>query len=203
MPTTRNFPVSNRLITAVAVLAGTIGLGSCLKAPDYSVVPKISFESIKLKSVRVGGSAPNTSDTVRVTINFQDGDGDLGLGGRFGVLPDDARFPYAYKNRDSTINRFNNNFFAEAYRKNRVTGAFEKLSATDPSKGVYNERYPRLTSAETKVAPLKGTILRTYAFALGSPFFPGDEVRFQISIVDRALHESNVITTASVIIPRR
>jgi len=188
-------------VQSATMAAGVLALGSCLKAPDYPVVPAIAFNSLTLQSYGRPREARN--DSVRVTISFQDGDGDLGLGGsRFGVAAD-AQPPFAERNIDGSPNRYNKNFFANIYLKNRTTGLFEKLPDAVLPSGNFNERFPRLISAETKAAPLKGTISRTYGFSLGSPFEPGDEVRFDITIADRALHESNTVTTSSFVIPPR
>ena len=187
-------------IQSAVMAAGALVLSSCLKAPDYAVVPAIAFDSITLNSYGRPPQARN--DSVRVTISFQDGDGDLGIGGsRFGVADDD-RPPFAEQNADGSPNRYNKNFFADIYLKNRTTGLFEKLPGSALPSGNFYERFPRLTSAETKAAPLKGTLSRIYGFSLGtSPFVPGDEVRFDITIADRALHESNTVTTSSFVIP--
>ena len=185
---------------AGACLASGLALPSCLKAPDYPVVPAISFEKITLRSFPKPPSP--RIDSVRVTVAFQDGDGDLGLGGKLGVAAD-AEFPYAFNNSDGTLNRYNNNYFIEPFRKNRSTGEFEKLPTSVIPAGEYSGRYPRLTAADTKPAPLKGTVSRDFSFALGAPFVPGDEVRFEVVIADRALHESNTVTTSSIVIPPR
>ncbi len=197
---TRKTVFWNRTVAIAALAASSLGLIGCLKAPDYPVVPKISPESIVLKSY-YGRPRENRKDSVRLTFSFQDGDGDLGLGGsRFGVATDTAA-PFARLNADKTLNRYYNNFFADIYLKNRTTGVFEKLPAAALPGGNLNERYPRLTSADTKAAPIKGTISRIYGFIYDSPFQAGDEIRFNITIADRALHESNTITTNSIVIP--
>ena len=197
MPTTRNLFLGGQL---AALAAGLLALSGCLKAPDYPVVPVIAFESLTLDS---RGKLPQVRlDSVRVTVSFQDGDGDMGLGGSlFGIDADD-RAPYAPANPDNSPNRYNKNFFLDIYLKNRTTGVFEKLPPAVLPSGNFYERFPRLSSADTKPAPLKGTISRAYIFAVGAPFLRGDEIRFNITVADRALHESNTITTPSIIIPR-
>ncbi|RYE90762.1 MAG: hypothetical protein EOO37_02140, partial [Cytophagaceae bacterium] len=53
-----------------------VGLSGCLSEPSYSTTPSISFESIR----RVRYTINNVPvDSVFLTINFQDGDGDLGV----------------------------------------------------------------------------------------------------------------------------
>src|SRR5687767_10776194 len=59
-----------------------LGLGSlvvfnaCRDLPEYSVEPQISFNSYRVE--QEGGA--NQVDNVFLTINYQDGDADLGLG---------------------------------------------------------------------------------------------------------------------------
>lgn len=54
----------------------TAVLGACFNPPEFSVVPSIRYESVVFKE------NPNISqkDSLILTINFQDGDGNLGLG---------------------------------------------------------------------------------------------------------------------------
>ena len=57
-------------------------LNGCFTAPEYPVNPVIEFEQIEFKEV------PNFQDSLILTINFRDGDGDLGL------YPDEIAPPY-------------------------------------------------------------------------------------------------------------
>jgi len=50
-------------------------MASCNPEPEFPVVPKIDFESVSFKQGDTG------FDTLIVRVRFQDGDGDLGLGG--------------------------------------------------------------------------------------------------------------------------
>jgi hypothetical protein len=49
-------------------------LGSCLNPPEFDNSPQIAFESISFQKGTVG-----VRDSLKVTISFKDGDGDLGL----------------------------------------------------------------------------------------------------------------------------
>lgn len=48
-------------------------VGACLKQPEYSNVPEIAFQDMYL------GSKVNRVDSLVLSFNFKDGDGDLGL----------------------------------------------------------------------------------------------------------------------------
>jgi hypothetical protein len=179
-----------RLAGAFSLLAG--GLSSCLQEPSYSTTPSIEFDRIERRRSMQAGQLP--VDSIFVTIRFQDGDGDLGL--------NDAEIkvaPYVYPSR------YSSNYFIEPYVKVPSTGKFVKLSDTGriPA-GAYNARFDHpSTTTDNKTAALKGTLTRAFGFGYGDVFQPNEEVRFEVNIADRALHESNIVTTESVIIPVR
>ena len=187
-----------RLAGAFGLLAA--GLSSCLKEPSYSTTPSIGFdgvdENVRMKRFTAAGQVP--VDSVFVTISFQDGDGDLGLNDEEIKLP-----PYAFPSRYSA------NYFIEPYIKVPSTGKFVKLS--DAGRGIaagaYNARFNHISNTtDNKTAALKGTLTRAFGFGFGDVFnkdFKSEEVRFEVTIVDRALHESNTVTTESIIIPPR
>jgi hypothetical protein len=186
----------------LAFSLGSLGLlaaslSSCLKAPEYPVTPSISFNDIQVIRIqKQAGGQP--LDSIRMTINYQDGDGNLGLS------PDERKNP-PFDFQKGT-NRFYNNFFVEPFVRNPATGRYESLVAkgiTTP--GAYNGAFPHPTSTtDSKAAPIKGTI--TYApvaFGLGDTFQPRDSVRFEITIADRTPSTSNTITTRAVYIRPR
>ncbi len=58
------------------ILMGMIG--ACLKQPDLSIIPQISIQNVSF--VRGSSSQSNpTPDTITMTLNFADGNGDLGV----------------------------------------------------------------------------------------------------------------------------
>ncbi|GAB3845464.1 hypothetical protein GCM10028822_03940 [Hymenobacter terrigena] len=176
-------------------LAGA-GLSGCLSAPNYSNTPEIEF-----KEVRVTRIAATNTDNLEFVLGFRDGDGDLGLD------PEDLNTPPF----NSTTGGHNGkgyglNYFIQPYKKNPVTGNFEFFVTPAPfgKVGEYDSRYPRLTGADGRPAPLRGEL--RYLLPLvtdGDATHPGvlnvgDVFRFEISILDRGLHESNKITTSEV-----
>ena len=56
----------------------------------------------------------------------------------------------------------------------------------------FNARFKRLRDSEDPKA-ISGTM--DYKLTVQNPFSPDDTVKFEIRILDRALHESNVIQT--------
>jgi len=169
----------------------TVGFSGCLSAPTYSNTPEISFESISRQRHTINGSIV---DSIFITINFQDGDGDLGL-----TQAEATVAPY-------TPRYYGANFYATPFVKNS-TGKYDSLKTVRPDlflrKSSYYDRFDHLsTTTDTKASPLRGTLRRAYAFLYGSPFLPNQEIRFTVSIFDRALHQSNEIETSTILIPR-
>ncbi|TGE29132.1 hypothetical protein [Hymenobacter metallicola] len=180
------------ITTALAATAGL--LTSCLQAPDYPTAPQINFKELKVDRYNFGiGYTP--VDSVRLTIDFTDGDGDLGLS-----ITGDQEAPYNPTKPDGTYNRTTHNYFITPYKRTNPNSPFEAVATS--STGEYNSRFPPLFSADAKPGPLKGTLTLTTPFFLGTPFRPGDEVRFEVTIMDRALNESNKITTSSYIVEK-
>jgi len=53
---------------------------ACTSEPDFSYVPSISFNSIQLLTTEKQGLLGiSKKDSVIITVDFQDGDGDLGF----------------------------------------------------------------------------------------------------------------------------
>lgn len=57
--------------SVVAILS----LSSCFNSPDFPSTPKIEFENVIFKEA----ASPINSDSLVITIKFEDGDGDIGL----------------------------------------------------------------------------------------------------------------------------
>jgi len=182
----------------MGLLAG--GLSSCLKAPEYSTTPSISFNAIQRNRYTPTNAREQAIDTIRIKINYQDGDGDLGLSQQ-----DVDNQPTKY------VGTFANNYFIEPFIKNKATGKYEPLTTVGVpfpfsyKAGDYNGRYLHpTTTTDTKAAPIKGTLTyKLIPFGLGDTFVPGQTVRFRVSIADRSLNVSNTIMTDSLVIPAR
>ncbi|WP_216689117.1 hypothetical protein [Hymenobacter siberiensis] len=179
-------------------LAGA-GLSGCLSAPSYSNTPEIEFRDVKVTRIpAVNGNVGR--DTLEFVLGFRDGDGDLGLG------PEDlARAPFNTKTGGHNNRGYSYNYFIQPYKKNAVTKNFDFfVTPAQPPfpagiAGEYDSQYPRLNGADGRAAPLKGELRYKLPLSLdGTVFAPGQVFRFEISILDRGLHESNKITTSEV-----
>lgn len=69
-------------------LAGTIS--ACFDAPEFDITPEISFKKIQFKKT----PAPGDPDSLILTLNFKDGDGDLGLDDNYSDAPFNDAFYY-------------------------------------------------------------------------------------------------------------
>jgi hypothetical protein len=180
----------------LVALAGT-AVASCISPPEYPDTPSIDFKELSvIRYPGQNGAVP--FDTIVVTLSFRDGDGDLGLS------PTDINEPYQEFIGPGRTTRNPNyyNYYIQPYVRSTPNGPFVKFVNPPPFgfEGEYNSRYPRLEPNSDKKAPLKGDLRFKLGLALGAPFQPGQEVRFEISIKDRALNESNKITTSSYVV---
>ena len=189
---------SSRLLLSLSGLALlATGLSGCLEAPEYSTTPSISNNNVRVRRFNPVNPGEQRIDSIFITINYQDGDGDLGLSGTESNVP-----PYAYPSL------FNNNYFVEPLVKDKQTGKF--VTPIDPKTGAlllpgaYNGRFDHITGlTDRQDAPIKGTLTRLIVLGYNDLFTAGDVVRFDVSIADRAMHVSNVVRTDSIVIQPR
>lgn len=151
-------------------------LVACQPEEKFPVEPVISF--VSFEKVDDGSIVDNKG---KLTIHFQDGDGDLGLG-ESDTLP-----PY---NRDSI---YHYNFFIDYYEKQNGDYVLVELPMSN------NARIPRLSSNVPE--SIEGDIsIDLYINNILSPY---DTIRFSCYIVDRALNHSNTITTPDIVVKKR
>jgi hypothetical protein len=110
-------------------------------------------------------------DSLITTITFTDGDGDIGL------------------RQEDTIPKYD--FYTTVYQKQ--SGVFKALNLGTTT----NYRMPYITPTGANKA-LKGTVSINFNFF--PPHKANDTLRYDIFIIDRAFHKSNVITTPEVVV---
>jgi hypothetical protein len=66
--------MKNLLSIPTAFICLLLGASACYQAPEFPTEPEISFDDIKFYDTQA-------QDSLVLTVNFQDGDGDLGLSG--------------------------------------------------------------------------------------------------------------------------
>ena len=146
-------------------------LPACRKPEKYPVVPQIEFVSLEAIN-----EAYNAMD-VRLTIKFQDGDGDIGLD------EDDLSAPF------DTSSIYYYNCFITYFEKQNGEFVPVELPST------LNMRIPRLS--DNVPESISGELY--FDLFAQNPFSPYDTIRYELYIVDRALNHSNTITTSEYI----
>ncbi|MCX2745823.1 hypothetical protein OO013_18215 [Mangrovivirga sp. M17] len=191
----------------------------CDGPPSLSPQPTISYNNITYYDT---GFTKNLS----LVLNFEDGDGDLGLS------PVDVGVPYqpydlVFENGEPVMygdrpgdpdfncvdyeivpegnevdtflvnrNKYHNNIYIDFFVKRNGVWEEYDLRTTDPflCADTYDGRFPILNLDENDKA-LKGELrYNMYSAAIFS-VFRNDTVKVQAQIVDRQLHESNIIET--------
>jgi hypothetical protein len=187
-----------RTLNGAALLAlSGAGFSGCIQAPDYSTTPEIDFKEVQVVHI----ADPNSpSDELTFVVNFRDGDGDLGLS------QDDIKVA-PYNQAPTTAlaiqrNHANNqyNYYIQPLKRD-ASGNFVAFNTPSPfgKIGEYDGTYPRLDGTDAKPAPLKGELNYKLPITLdGSIYKIGDVFKFQITILDRALHTSNTVTSSEV-----
>lgn len=154
----RSFP----LIVAVAIL-----ISSCIQPPGFSVIPHIEF--VALTKHTMEQSAFQT-DSLWITFNFTDGDGDLGNKDTFNV--------FLIDNRDGFVaNKYTIPVIPEEASGNGIKGEVSLLLYTTCC--YYSNGFPPCEP---------------------NPAEPLDTLSYDIYITDRAGNQSNIITTDPIIL---
>jgi hypothetical protein len=153
----------------------TVLAAGCVHREHYSEVPHIEF--VRLEKLDDGTGRDNQANLV---IAFQDGDGDIGLSSRDTTGPFAPDSAYYY------------NFFIDFIEKQH--GEWVVVDLPTP----LHARVPYLSENVPESIEGELTIL-TY---INNYFSPYDTVKLRCHIVDRALHESNIIETPEIIVKK-
>lgn len=161
---------------------------SCREEPNYPDEPSISFDRVDQFTYTKNRI---TFDSLVLVVDFQDGDGDLGLRrSPNGDGDPDFRAPF------DQSSQFFNNFFVNL----QVKRGDRYVPYPFPSEFLnFNGRFPRL-ARDDKHEVLEGEIKYTLTNFSNDIFDPRDTVRFEIFIYDRALHKSNVVYSDDVVL---
>lgn len=146
-------------------------LVSCLQDEEYPIIPEIKFEDFIL----LFNTQTQIIERGVLKISFKDGDGDIGL------YQTDTAAPYDF-------NLFIKYF--EIQNKDTV-----EIFLVDPISGdtsTFNARIPILTPKGSDKS-IKGEIEDT--LFIYDPTSAYDTIMFEVYLMDRALHKSNVVQT--------
>jgi hypothetical protein len=158
----------------VIILIAILALGSCRKIEQLPPIPNIEYTSFAIfDTIDILG---NSAKGGRLNFYFEDGDGDLGLKPPLENQPDNTT-----------------NMFFTLFRK--TDGIMVPATEDDP---LYPSSYriPYMERlGQNKI--LKGTISVTFLYLF---YYTTDTIRYDFSIQDRALNESNTVSTSEIVL---
>jgi hypothetical protein len=166
---------------ALNIIFVLILISSCKKNPDsYPIEPSIEYKEFL---------AANKYEAV-LTLNFTDGDGDIGLKNSDTVGLYDKSSPYYYNLYIKTYYKSSNGNFKDTLIYDVITNKIDT--------GLIRQRI-QFVEKTTKDDFLKGQFiinLNGYRQSLAHKI-----IKYKIYFYDRALHKSNVIETPELIVP--
>lgn len=166
----RNLLKSTVILTLIALT------NSCYKEPTFKLQPSIEFNDIE-KMIRIDLFSGANKDSVIIALQFQDGDGDLGLS--------EAEKAIAQETDDY-------NYIVTSFEKKN--GEFVESPPLIPLSGYF----PQL-KLDNKTGPIEGTLFYSVEFL--HPFTPiNDTVKFAVQVKDRAGNLSNTVETNEIIL---
>jgi hypothetical protein len=150
----------------------TFWISSCSDKAKYSEIPAIGFKSYEIIE---------DGDSIRFTITFIDGDGDLGLSQDDTLPPFDSKSEYFY------------NLFIEYYEF--INEDFRKITphifSEDTIRFYY--RFQNITP-EGNTKAIRGEIKATLPL---QPVY-SNKIKFEMYLVDRALNKSNIVWSPEI-----
>jgi hypothetical protein len=169
----RKYQILLFLFSAVTLLS----FNACYKEPDFALTPEISFNKIE-KFIRLDQFSGAKKDSIVLTVNFKDGDGDLG---------------YNSDEIGKKVSQTDFNYIVKPSR--RIKGKLTEFTPLESFSGFY----PKLKT-DDKIGPIEGKL--SYRISIETAFWPvkRDTVVFEIFIKDRAGNKSNSITTEPLVI---
>jgi hypothetical protein len=173
----------------LAIVSLSIFVLSCVGEPEYSFTPEIGFNNIQvLTATSQGLLGISKKDSVIMTVDFKDGDGDLGF------TPDELI--KLKKTTGDSLQTFVVDILVSKNGKFLKSNPKEKLGGNVPIR----------FKQGSKAGPIEGTIDYSAVFEYnvfqGIPYLTGkrDTIKFAIQIKDRALNKSNVVETSPIVI---
>ena len=180
--------MKTRYLIGVLLLALTVC--SCQKPVEYPIEPKIAYEGF---TYLMNADSTFSGEGI-VSFSYTDGDGDLGLDDSDTLPPFGFHDAHYYNMVIDYLKCVNGEFVKIPLLSPHVpTSPADTLVLYDTV--TFNARFKRLRDSEEPRA-ISGTM--EYKLTVQNPFSPNDTVKFEIHILDRALHESNVIQTEAI-----
>lgn len=177
-------------VSYIGLLFLALAVCCCQKPVEYPVEPKIAYEGF---SYLMNPDSTFSGEGI-ISFSYTDGDGDLGLDDG-DTLPPFGFHDAHYYNMVVDYLKCENGVFVKTplLSPHVPTSPDDTLVLYDTV--TFNARFKRLRDSEEPKA-ISGTM--DYRLTVQNPFSPNDTVKFEIRILDRALHESNVIQTDAI-----
>ena len=158
-------------------LAIGLTLDGCVDTPDFDNTPSIRFNDVQPYTIYDSFSKTN-ADSIVITIDFEDGDGDLG------ISVDDRRDT----TKLNTIYSQWGNYEITVLEKQK-DGTFKVRPVS-----VFDKLFFDILKPDGKPGPIKGKLDLRQTFPT-SRFAKLTTVKFRVRIRDRAFNVSNTVET--------
>ena len=176
------------IVIMLALLS--VAIAGCQKEVEYPIEPQIAYTGF---SYLFSADSTFSGEGV-ISFSYTDGDGDLGLDDGDTLYPFGFQDPHYYNMVVDYLKAENGVFVKTPLLSLHVpTSPDDTLVLYDTV--TFNARFRRLRDNDDPKA-ISGTI--DYKLTVQNPFSPDDTIKFEIRILDRALHESNVIQTEAI-----
>ena len=157
---------------------------SCQKPVEYPFEPRIEYQGFTY----LFNADSTFSGEGIISFSYTDGDGDLGLDDSDTVPPFGPNDAHYYNMVVDYLKCVNGEFVKIPLLSwNVQTQTYDTVT--------FSARFKRLRDSEEPKA-ISGTM--DYTLPVQNPLSPNDTIKFEIRIIDRALHESNVIQTEPI-----
>ena len=168
----------------LVILLALFTLAACQEKVEYPIEPKITYEGM---SYLMDADSTLTGEVV-LSIAYTDGDGDLGLDDADSLYPFGTNDPHYYNLLIDYL-KWDGSTFVETplLSWNQQTQSYDTIS--------FNARFKRLVFFDEEKA-ISGAI--DYKISAYNPLSPDDTIKFRVHLIDRALHESNVVETEAI-----
>lgn len=163
---------------------------ACREQVEYPIEPHIAYEGFTY----LFNADSTFSGEGIISFSYTDGDGDLGLDDTDTLYPFGFNDPHYYNMVIDYLKSENGVFVKTPLLSPHVpSNPADTLVLYDTV--TFNARFHRLRDSDEPKA-ISGKM--EYKLTVQNPFSPNDTVKFEIRILDRAMHESNVIQTEAI-----
>ena len=168
----------------IGLLFLSMVMASCQKPVEYPIEPKIAYEGF---TYLINEDSTFTGEGI-VSFSYTDGDGDLGLDDSDTLPPFGFHDAHYYNMVVDYMKCVNGEFVKTPLLSwNPQTQSYDTVT--------FNARFRRLRDTDEPKA-ISGKM--DYQITVQNPLSPDDTIKFEIRILDRALHESNTIQTEAI-----